>query len=74
MITAEGQLSKESFPVSSSSEVALRRSTRNKQQPDRYGHSASIASTEHTHPSSVSEARPAPDRHEWENVMETEMR
>ena len=42
--TAEGQLSKESFPVSSSSEVALGRSTRNKQQPDRYGHSACVHS------------------------------
>ena len=48
MTTAEGQLSKGSLPINSSSEVALRRSTRNRQQPDRYGHSVSIASTEHT--------------------------
>ena len=74
MATAEGQLSEESLPVSSGSEVALRRSTRNKQQPDRYGHSVSIAFTEYTDPSSVSEARSAPDRLEWENAMETEMR
>ena len=74
MATAEGQLSEESLPVNSGSEVALRRSTRNKQQPDRYGHSVSIAFTEHTDPSSVSEARSAPDRLEWENAMETEMR
>ena len=44
MATAEGQLSKESLPVSSGSEVALRRSTRNKQQPDRYGYSVYIYS------------------------------
>ena len=56
MTTSEGPLSKGSLPISSSSEVALRRSTRNRQQPDRYGHSVSIASTEHTDPSSVSEA------------------
>ena len=74
MATAEGQLSEESLPVNSGSEVALRRSTRNKQQPDRYGHSVSVAFTEHTDPSSVSEARSAPDRLEWENAMETEMR
>ena len=43
-------------------------------QPDRYGHSVSTASTDHTDPSSVSEARSVPDRLEWENAMETEMR
>ena len=49
-------------------------------QPDRqsrpciYGHSVSIALTEHTDPSSVSEVRSAPDRLKWENAMETEMR
>ena len=74
MATAEGQLSEESLPVNSGSEVALRRSTRNKQQPDRYGHSVSIAFTEHSDPSSVSEAKSAPDRLEWEDAMETEMR
>ena len=71
MTTAEGQLIKGSLPINSSSEVALRRSTRNRQQPDRYGHSVSIASTEHT---DQYQKQDLPDRLEWENAMETEMR
>ena len=66
MTTAEGQWSKESLSIISSNEVALRRSTQNQQQPDRYGHSVSIVSTEHSDPFSVSEARSAPDRLELE--------
>ena len=62
MTTVDGQLDEEHLPTSSSSEVALRRSTRNKQQPDWYGHSVTVASTEQTDPSAVSEAKSAPDK------------
>ena len=74
MTTADEQLDEEHLPTSSSSEVALRRSTRSKQQPDWYGHCVMVASTEQTDPSSVSKVKSAPDKLKWENAMETEMK
>ena len=54
-------------------EPSVRRSTRNKQQPDRYSHHVSIASSEEHDPSSVAEAKSASDAPEWEKAMEKEM-
>ena len=55
-------------------EAALRRSTRSKQQPDRYSYHISVALTEDHDPSSVAEAKSAPDAPEWEIAMEREMK
>ena len=56
------------------SESVLRRSTRNKQKPDRYGYKLTVASTEQQDPSSVAEAKSAPDKVKWEKPMEREMK
>jgi len=55
------------------SKSVLRRSTRNKQKPDRYGHNLTMASTEQQDPSSVAEAKSSPDKAKWEKAMEREM-
>ena len=55
------------------SESGLRRSTRNKQKPDRYSHNLTMASTEQQDPSSVAEAKSSPDKAKWEKAMEGEM-
>ena len=44
------------------SKSVLRISTRNKQKPNRYGYNLTVASTEQQDPSSVAEARSAPDK------------
>ena len=64
--------SKASNPIVSKS--VLRRSTRDKQKPNRYGYNLTVASTEQQDPSSVAEARSAPDKVKWEKAMETEMK
>ena len=54
-------------------EPFLRRSTRDRQQPDRYSHNLTLASTEQQDPSSVAEAKSTPDKAKWEEAMEREM-
>ena len=65
----QGEESNQTVP-----EAALRRSTRSKQQPDRYSYHISVALTEDHDPSSVAEAKSAPDAPEWEIAMEREMK
>ena len=55
------------------SESDLRRSTRNKQQPDRYGYNLMVISTEQQDPSSVAEAMSSPHKSKWQKAMEREM-
>ena len=55
------------------SELVLRRSTRNKQQPDRYSHGLAMTSSEQEDPSTVAEARSSPEKVKWEKAMEREM-
>ena len=74
-IPVDDQLDEEptaSNPIVSKS--VLRRSTRNKQKPDRYGYNLTVASTEQQDPSSRAKARSAPDRDKWEKAMEREMK
>ena len=54
-------------------EPFLCRSTRDRQQPDRYSHNLTLASTEQQDPSSVAEAKSTPDKAKWEEAMEREM-
>ena len=53
------------------SESSLRRTARNRQQPDRY--SLTLVSTEQQDPSSVAEAKSIPDKAKWKKAIETEM-
>lgn len=55
-------------------EPNLRRLTRSKQQPDRYSHHISMASSEEHDPSPIAEAKLAPDAPVWEKAMEKEMK
>ena len=55
------------------SESDLRRSTRNKQQPDRYGYNLMVISTEQQDPSSVAAAMSSPHKSKWQKAMEREM-
>ena len=55
------------------SQSGLRKSTRNKRQPDRYGPTLTLLSTEQQDPSSVAEAKSSPDKVKWTNAMEMEM-
>ena len=50
-----------------------RRSTRSKQQP-RYSYHISVAMTDDHNPSSVAEAKSAPEAPEWEKAIEREMK
>ena len=70
-IAENEQLSEESLP--GPYEAVPRRSTRHKQVPDRYGQSVIVASTEEKDPSSVAEAKSAPDNLRWEEAMKAEM-
>ena len=74
-IPVDEQLDEESTasnPIVSKS--VLRRSTRSKQKPNRYDYNLTVASTELQDPSSVAEARSAPDKVKWEKAMEREMK
>ena len=55
------------------SESDLRRSTRNRQKPDRYGYKVLSTSTEQQDPSSVADVKSSPDKVKWEKAMEKEM-
>ena len=44
------------------------------EEPNRYGYNLTVASTEQQDPSSVAEARSAPDEVKWEKAMEREMK
>lgn len=55
------------------SESGLRRSTRNRQQPDRYSPSHILLLTEQQDPSSVAEAKSSPNKVKWAEAMEREM-
>ena len=55
------------------SDSGLRRSTRNKQEPDRYSHHLTLLSTEQQDPSSVAEAKSSSDKAKWARAMEKEM-
>ena len=73
--TVQQESSEESVSANrNASESVPRRSTRSKQKPDRYSHniSATVASIDQD-PCSVSEARSAPDKDEWERAMKMEM-
>ena len=56
-----------------SPDSGLRRSTRNKQEPDRYSHHLTLLSTEQQDPSSVAEAKSSSDKAKWAKAMEKEM-
>ena len=74
-MTVHEKSSEESVsPDRIASESVPRRSTRNKQKPDRYSYNitATVASIDQD-PCSVSEARSAPDKDEWERAMNMEM-
>ena len=60
-------------PNPTPSESGLRRSTRNREEPDRYSHNLMLLSTEQQDPSSVSEAKSSPDRVKWTDAMEREL-
>ena len=61
-------------PITSNPDVTLRRSTRDKQKPERYGYYSTMVSTEQLQdPSSVAEAKSHPDKDQWEKAMEIEM-
>ena len=60
-------------PNPTSSESGLRRSTRNRQEPDRYIHNLTLLSTEQQDPSSVYEAKSSPDKDKWMKAMEKEL-
>ena len=59
--------------LSSPCKEVPRRSTRHKQIPNRYGHNVTVALTEENDPSSVAEAKSAPENLKWEEAMKTEM-
>ena len=46
---------------------------RHKQIPERYGHNVATASTVDRDPSTLAEARSAPDNLKWKEAMRTEM-
>jgi len=63
---AEGQLS------TPSDQEPSRRSMRDRQKPDRYGHALTTVSDEQKDPVSVAEVRASPDRLQWEKAMESD--
>jgi len=66
--TAEEQLS------TPSDQEPSRRSVRDRQKPDRYGHVLTTVSNEQKEPVSVAEARSSPEKLQWEKAMESEMK
>ena len=60
-------------PNPTSSESGLQRSTRNRQELDRYIHNLTLLSTEQQDPSSVYEAKSSPDKDKWMKAMEKEL-
>ena len=63
----------ESTMPSSEEDSAPRRSTRNRQAPDRYGHVVTMVSCDQEDPTSVAEAKASRDKYQWEKAMNAEM-
>ena len=60
-------------PTQTPTESGPRRSTRLRQEPDRYSHSLALCSTEQSDPLSVAEAMSSSDSSMWTKPMEKEM-
>ena len=61
-------------PMPTGGNPVLRRSTRNRQAPDWYGDVVTMVSCDQEDPTSVTEAKAAPDKCQWEKAMEAEMK